>query len=476
MKGFTNNRTLIAFGLALFMVVALWLAVPLTAWSFENSWTLDSDGNEEDEFTSGDDVTVVVNMTKNTEDILRGTSIELDVPNSATNVDVVASYCELYDDEGTLLETLTFDDDGNYDSIDYGYGYDYGYNYFGYGYGYWYGDEYSGLNTYILCYYEVDGSDNEEDGTYTYTVYLGAGLDPNRAALEEEAGTYTVGASTEGGSTGGGGAPIGQTGNVPDDTFEIPIECDDSKALGDVYIDYTGSMLEELIDETTIRIELTTTGTVPGGFEFTTTIDDVNCEDVNSISPSAASMEEGSCIINWELDGDETITFKVRGSRVHKTDIEYSASACIDGQEGEEGIPTIPETEENPEGTVQCTQDGNTVRCLVTDENGNPISGEEVTVIGPDGTVYTYTTDENGNFSFLASEAGRWAYTFKNYDASGSLMVSKTGEPIDGETGSQEGDSSGLLLIGGVVIIVLAIILWWLNSQGALGLKKLKKK
>ncbi len=471
MKGFTNNKTLIAFGLALFVVLALWLAVPLTAWTYADSWTLDSTGATVTEFTTSDDVVVVVNITKNTADVLRGTSIEVDRPSGA-NIDVIASYCELYDSSDNLLDNVTYDSTGGYDSLDYGYGYGYGFNYYGYGYGYWYGAAYSGSNTYLLCYYEFAGSDHSYAGTYTYDVYLG--LDTtSRTKLQDDAGTWTSTSGSTGGVTGGGGVPVGQSGNTPTDTFEIPIECTNSQLNGDVYISYTGSLIAE---ETTVKIETSTTNTVSGGFEFTTTIDDISCEDITSISPTATSMEEGSCIITWELDGDETIELKIKDARLHKTDLDYEASACEEGQQGgEEEIPETPTTgtEEKPEATIECTQTGTTMDCVVTDENGNILANEEVTVIGPDGTVYTYTTDENGKFSFLASQAGRWSYTSKDYDASGSLVVGDSaapGEEIPEEEGS---DMTIPLIIAGIIII--AIIYWWTTTNaGKKGLFKVK--
>ena len=473
MKGFTNNKTLIAFGLALFVVIALWLAVPLSAWTYVDSWTLDSDGNRETEFTTGDDITVVVNLTKETADILKGTSIKVDVPNSATDINVTASYCELYDADGHVLDNITYDDNGNYDTPEYGYGYDYGYNYYGYGYGYWYGYGYSEESgAYIHCYYDITGSENSEDGTYTYIVYLGVDTD-DRTALENGTDTYTISAAatTGGSTTGGGGAPLHQGEAAPDDTFDISIECTNSNLQGDVYIDYTGSLLEE---ETTVKIEASTTNSVPGGFTFTTTIDDVSCEDIADISPTATSMEEGSCIITWELDGDETIEFKVAGSRAHKTDFAYDASACDGTETGEEEqIPDIP-IEEKPPATVECTQEGDSVHCTVKDETGKPISGEEITIIGPDGTIYTYVSDVDGTFSFLATEPGRWAFVGTDYYASGSIMVTDaTGGT--GETTDEKGKSDPIVIVAVVgIVVILGGAYWWLTAQGGKGLLGIK--
>lgn len=136
-------------------------------------------------------------------------------------------------------------------------------------------------------------------------------------------------------------------------------------------------------------------------------------------------------------------------------------------------VPVTDKNIEKLDGTVECVQEGNTVNCIAKDENGNLLKNEEVIVIGPDGTVYTYTTNEDGTFSFLASEPGRWVYTFTNYNVSGSLMVNESNILIT-PVPPEEDNISGLLLIGGV-IIVLGVLVWWLNTQGALGHIKGKK-
>lgn len=161
----------------------------------------------------------------------------------------------------------------------------------------------------------------------------------------------------------------------------------------------------------------------------TTTCGTLNANEFSSNSVCTAII---TCVYNADNSINSTITIKVNEEDSGSNSGSSSGSTkTTTTTQTTPTTPTIVEEEEEVEEELTTIKfvlpddivEGGLIEIVVTDINGDPVEGIEITIMDPNNGKFTLTSDSNGLISFEALLFGNYFFYSEKYTIAGSRVV-----------------------------------------------------